>query len=1011
VTGPYQQGTGIATITLEYHPDAAIPWAITHHADVFRGPGDTIDTVTFIDGLKRVIQTKKSAAIFTGANSAAQDVMQVSGHITFDPFGRTVAISYPITEPLGTAGVYNPTVDSVPPTTFVFDILDRNTSTTLPDGTTTTTAFGFGPDRSGTTQFMATVTDANGHKKVSFHNVRELLTSTEQFHNGTPVWTSYTYDPVNELTSVTDDHGKVTTEAYDILGRRTDVSNPDTGDVQTVYDLASNQIASITPNLRAQGKQITFGYDFGRLTSISYPDNPQNDVTYTYGAPGAAGNGAGRIIQVTDAAGTTVRSYGKLGELTNEAITVNVQVGTPDPTYVTQYTYDTFGRLQSMIYPDGEVLTYHYDSGGLVNSVTGVKGPNSYTYVSRLEYDKFDAKAFIDYGNGVTTSYTYNPLNRRLATLQSAPAGGSDFQDISYTYDNVGNLTALANNVAVEPNGQNGGPTSQQFSYDDLDRLTGASGTYTFAPGKQNTYSLSLSYDSVSNLLEKNQVNQIIQPSGHPNTLKGTTYDNIYAYAGAQEHAPTHIGGQTYTYDANGNQTGNTTDASGQRQTIVWNDQNEIASLSNNGQETDYVYDDSGNRVIKRGAEGETVYVNQYFTIRNGQIGTKQVIIGGDLVAEKMVDHDPTVLEKQQYFFHQDQIGSSNYVTDASGNVFEHLEYFPTGETWVQEASDTHNIPFQFAGKMFDPESGFYYMGARYYNPVTGIFESPDPALVRKLQDLPEDPSKSSGPDTFAPSFLDLYNYADDEPLTKVDPTGQQAVPLTTFRLRAIAASAGIGAGLTGVQFNRAVGRAFQEFALNALRLNPENFTLFPSPARAAATGGLPAGVIPDAVKNIRVVDISWFIPETTVYPNSSFFEVKAVNGVLGLGSSNSQIRGLIDVAARSAAGMATGPDAPLPTVTFITTANTLIGPDVIAEATRRGVALWQVIAYEVPGPGGTTGIGFSPAIPLNPAVFPKGTWLDPYIPIPPVGGAAPGTLGPAGRAGPPLQPDPTEVQ
>ncbi len=1023
VTGPYQQGSGIATITFEYHPDAAVPWALTRHADVFRGPGDTIDTVTFIDGLKRVLQTKKSATVFTGANASPQDVMQVSGHVTFDFLGRTVAMTYPTTEPLGSAGVYNTAVDPVAPTTFAFDVLDRNVRTALPDGTAVTTDYGFGADRSGTVQFAATATDANGHKKVTFRNVRELLVSQEQFSNGTPVWTSYGYDPINELRKVTDDHGAVTTTAYDLLGRRTDVTNPDAGHVTTVYDLASNQVARITPNLRAEGKQVGYGYDFNRLTSIHYPDNPGNDVAYTYGAPGAAGNGAGRAIKITDASGTLLRSYGRLGEVTKEVKTVNILTGAPKPTYTTQYTYDTFGRIQNMVYPDGEALTYHYDSGGAVNRITGVKGPNGYTYVNRFEYDKFGAKAFVDFGNNVTTTYAYNPLNRRLANLRSASAGGADFQNLSYGYDHVGNLTSLANDIAVQPNGpssgQGGGPTSQTFGYDDLDRLTGASGVYTFAPGKQNTYTVGLGYDSADNVVSKTQLNQIVESSGHANTQKDTSYDFSYAYDGPQEHAPTHIGRLTYSYDADGNQTGFTDDDSGRRQTIAWNEENQIQSLSDNGQKTDYVYDDSGQRVIKRGKGGETVYVNQFFTIRNNQIGTKQIIVGGSLIAEKMAMHDPAVVEKQQYYFHPDQIGSGNYVTDTGGKIFEHLEYFPSGETWVQEASDTHNIPYQFGGKQYDAESGFYYFGARYYNPRTGIFVSTDPALSRKLQDLPEDPAKPSGLDTFAPSFLNLYNYADDEPLTKVDPDGQQAVPLTTFRLRAIARAAGVGAGLPpGVLFNRAVGRAFQEFANNALGLT-ENFTPYPSPVRAAYGG--PPTVIPDAVRNITRVDITmtWHGMEmtSTTYPNSSFFEVKAVNGTLNLSSSNQQIRGLVDIAARSPAGAATGPDRVLPTITFITTANTIIGPDVLAEATRRGVAVWQVVAYEVPGSAGGTQIGFGPALPLNPQVFPSRgllrTIIDgPYVPVPPiVGGASPGTLGPANGGGPPLQPDPVIVE
>ena len=507
VTGPYQQGTGIATITFEYHPDGTVPWAITRNADVFAGPGKTIDTVVFIDGLKRTLQTKKTATIFASPGPAPQDAMDVSGQVTFDFLGRTTATTYPVTESLGTAGVFSTSTDSVPPTRTTYDVLDRVTSVTLPDGSVTRTGYGFGADRSGATQFMTTVTDANGHQKKTFRDVRQQMTSSETFHNGTPVWTSYAYDPMGELVRTTDDHGNVTTETYDNLGRQTAIGNPNAGLTQTVYDLAGDQIARITPALRAHGKQISYGYDFTRLVSINYPDNPQNDVSYTYGGPGAPDNGADRIVKQTDASGALLRSYGKLGEVTKEVRTLNTLIGVFRPTYITQYSYDTFGRLQQMVYPDGELLTYHYDSGGLVNQVTGTKGRNTYTYVSSLEYDKFGSRAFIKYGNGVSTTYAYNPLNRRLAGLQTGPNGGSLFQNTSYTYDNVGNLTSLANNVAVEPNDQLGGPTSQQFSYDDLDRLTGAAGTYQFDPHQTNQYSLTLSYDSIDNLTSKQQVN------------------------------------------------------------------------------------------------------------------------------------------------------------------------------------------------------------------------------------------------------------------------------------------------------------------------------------------------------------------------------------------------------------------------------------------------------------------------------------------------------------------------
>ncbi len=92
ITGPYQQGGGTPTIRFEYHPEATVPWAMSRHFDPFRDASgaDTINTVVFVDGLKRVLQTKRDATVHSGPDSAAQDVMIVSGRLTLDLLGRTV---------------------------------------------------------------------------------------------------------------------------------------------------------------------------------------------------------------------------------------------------------------------------------------------------------------------------------------------------------------------------------------------------------------------------------------------------------------------------------------------------------------------------------------------------------------------------------------------------------------------------------------------------------------------------------------------------------------------------------------------------------------------------------------------------------------------------------------------------------------------------------------------------------------------------------------------------------
>src|ERR1041384_5256255 len=122
---------------------------------------------------------------------------------------------------------------------------------------------------------------------------------------------------------------------------------------------------------------------------------------------------------------------------------------------------------------------------------------------------------------------------------------------------------------------------------------------------------------------------------------------------------------------------------------------------------------------------------------------------------------DPAPVEQFQYFFHPDQIGSSNYVTDASGKVYQHIEYFPYGETWVEEKNNTQRTPYLYTGKELDEDTELYYYGARYYDPRVGQFLSGDPLITK-------DPNAGVS----APQLFNAYEYADSNPLAYTDPTG-----------------------------------------------------------------------------------------------------------------------------------------------------------------------------------------------------------------------------------------------
>ena len=151
-----------------------------------------------------------------------------------------------------------------------------------------------------------------------------------------------------------------------------------------------------------------------------------------------------------------------------------------------------------------------------------------------------------------------------------------------------------------------------------------------------------------------------------------------------------------------------------------------------------------------------------------------------------------------------------------------------------------------------------------------------------------------------------------------------------------------------GIPINQ-VGRAFQNFALATIRPGtpiPENFTLFPSPARAAATGGAIGNVQPDGV--LPLVFVNFPAGPTETYPDSVFYEVKALKGdLLPPSYQKYQILGFIDALSNSPAKTA----GKIPAIIFLTSADIKqISNATVAQASLRGVAVWHAIGCEIPG-------------------------------------------------------------
>jgi YD repeat-containing protein len=262
--------------------------------------------------------------------------------------------------------------------------------------------------------------------------------------------TKYAYDPIDELLSVTDAKGNVTSSGYDTIGQMVTLTSPDAGQMEYRYDLAANLKEKQTGVLRAASQVIKYNYTFDRLTGITYPTSPA--VTYTYGASTESGdshgNVAGRIKQVAFDNGSETRAYDHLGNVGQTQTTLNrmsTTTGLPASiTFPMAYTYDWLGRMQTMTFPNwidqsynilagqGELVTYKYDHGGNVDVITGfdqtanpqqTSTPRNYSYLNHIGYNELEQRTVLVSGNGIANSYGYDGFTRRLTNVQASANG------------------------------------------------------------------------------------------------------------------------------------------------------------------------------------------------------------------------------------------------------------------------------------------------------------------------------------------------------------------------------------------------------------------------------------------------------------------------------------------------------------------------------------------------------------------------------------------------------------
>jgi len=596
-TGPYEEASGAPyTIAFDYFPEAETPYAVARHYDP-EHEGD-IALYTFMDGLFRPVQIKRTGILFNGEGAAGREVLIVSGAQHYDAFGRVVHRYYPLAEAPGDAALFNDRLDGVEPSVTEYDVLDRPLRISTPGGSIKELSYAIAETGEGQIALLSSIADPLGNRIDNLTDVRGRLRETVNYGPDGLVPTRYTYNALSELIRTTDAGGNATRYHYDQLGRLRSEQHPDGGLTEYELDLAGNLISKVTPALRAgipNGGAIRYTYEKERLVQIDYPNNVFNQVRFHYGAPGAPHRRAGRIWLQEDGSGGEEFFYGPLGEVEKCIRTFIINAANVQ-TFVSEYAYDAWGRLQELHYPDGEVLSYHYDRAGQLERMSGEKQGFDYEYLRQMSYDKFGQPVFMKYGNGAGTTYAYQSDRRRLERLQvQVPAG--QLMDQWYTYDQAGNITSIENRAAA-PAGQPGGTILHRYAYDELYRLIEASGEWEGAQSRRR-YEWFMEYDQLNNPVLQSRARF---EDGREEPVATALLD--YRYDSGRPHVPSTIGERQYRYDAGGNQLG------WQRpeafRLAVWDEEQRLAAFSDNGYVTQFTYDARGQRAIKShgGAQG-----------------------------------------------------------------------------------------------------------------------------------------------------------------------------------------------------------------------------------------------------------------------------------------------------------------------------------------------------------------------------------------------------------------------
>ncbi|WP_107428759.1 RHS repeat domain-containing protein, partial [Streptomyces kebangsaanensis] len=616
------RGSQAPNTTFAYHLNNTKPsWVST---STLKRDGNTYNTsYTLYDSLLRPLQTQsptpRGGRLLTDTRYDTRGLAYDTYADIFDT-SSTPNSTYTRAEygeaPTQTQTVFDGAGRATTSSLYVYGVKKWSTTTTYTGDSVATTALEGGSAR-------RTITDVRGQTTES----REYAsTSPADSGFGTGpgasyTFTKFTYALDGQQKSITGPDGAKWTYDYDLFGRQISTGDPDKGTTTTEY----NALDQIIKSTDSRGTSLLTAYDeLGRATGTwTGSKTDANQLTgYTYDTvlKGLPTSSTRYVGGKTGAAYTqTVTAYDSLDRATATQLELPasdpfVKAGAPSTlAFETYYNIDgtqQYDKQPALGGLPSEIIGFTYDGLGNLTSIGGSTG-----YLNNVSYSALTQPEELTLGTGGTGNknvYVKNSYEegtgRLLRSYVKDQTRPYMLQDLNYTYDQTGNVTAISDPTTL---GGTSSPDTQCFAYDGHQRLTEAwtpaSQKCSDAPNASSLsgpapYWTSYTYNTAGQRTSET----VHQSSGDTKTTYCyTNAKQPHTLTGTTTKADCASPQRTYDYDT----TGNTRHRPGTTATqeLDWSPEGKLTKLTENATSTDYLYAADGTLLIRATKNGERI--------------------------------------------------------------------------------------------------------------------------------------------------------------------------------------------------------------------------------------------------------------------------------------------------------------------------------------------------------------------------------------------------------------------